>query len=233
MIKFCFITIRSLSFTTVEPQGKAAPMLYLASLAHGFAVSAALIIAIGAQNMFVLRQALRREHVGPIVLFCATMDALLIALGVAGLGALLGQAPSLRLALSLGGAAFLGWYAVGAFRRALAPGALVAARGAQALTLGAALAQAAGFTLLNPHVYLDTVLLVGSIGAAEPVAAQPAFVLGAALASASWFCALGYGGRMLAPLFAKPTAWKVLELAVGTTMLALAISLLLRAARQG
>lgn len=208
-------------------------MLYLASLAHGFAVSAALIIAIGAQNMFVLRQALRREHVGPIVLFCATMDALLIALGVAGLGALLGQAPSLRLALSLGGAAFLGWYAVGAFRRALAPGALVAAQGARALTFGAALAQAAGFTLLNPHVYLDTVLLVGSIGAAEPLAAQPAFVLGAALASASWFCALGYGGRMLAPLLARPAAWKVLELAVGTTMLALALSLLLRAIREG
>jgi L-lysine exporter family protein LysE/ArgO len=204
-------------------------MLSLTSLAHGFAVSAALIIAIGAQNMFVLRQALRREHVSPIVLFCAETDAVLIGLGVAGLGALLGQAPSLRLGLSLGGAAFLGWYALGAFRRALAPGALVAERGAQALSLGGALAQAAGFTLLNPHVYLDTVLLVGSIGAAEPVGAQPTFVLGAALASVSWFCALGYGGRMLAPLFARPAAWKVLELAVGTTMLALALSLLLRA----
>jgi L-lysine exporter family protein LysE/ArgO len=208
-------------------------MLYATSFAHGFAVSAALIIAIGAQNMFVLRQALRREHVGSIVLFCAITDAVLIGLGVAGLGALLGQAPQLRLTLSLGGAGFLAWYGVGAFRRALAPGALVATRGAQALPLVSALGQAAGFTLLNPHVYLDTVLLVGSIGAAEPAAAQPIFVLGAAVASLSWFCALGYGGRMLAPFFARPAAWKVLEGAVGTTMLALAAGLLLRVAQQG
>ncbi|EHM03276.1 L-lysine exporter [Acetobacteraceae bacterium AT-5844] len=204
-------------------------MLHATSFIHGFTVSAALIIAIGAQNMFVLRQALRREHVGPIVLFCASIDALLIMAGVAGLGALLGQAPQLRLALSLGGAGFLAWYGIGAFRRAMAPEALVAARGNQALPLASALGQAAGFTLLNPHVYLDTVLLVGSIGAAEPVAARPVFVLGAALASLAWFCALGFGGRMLAPVFARPAAWKVLEAVVGTTMLVLAAGLLLRA----
>ncbi len=208
-------------------------MLHAASFAHGFSLSAALIIAIGAQNMFVLRQALRHEHVGPIVLFCATADAILIAAGVAGLGALLGQAPSLRMVLSFGGAAFLAWYGLSALRRALAPGALLASRAQQGLPfglpLGSALAQAAGFTLLNPHVYLDTVLLVGSVGAAEAPAARPAFVLGAALASLCWFCALGFGGRMLAPVFARPAAWKILEAMVGTIMLTLALSLLLRA----
>jgi L-lysine exporter family protein LysE/ArgO len=203
-------------------------MTALSSFAHGFAVSAALIVAIGAQNMFVLRQALRREHVGAVVPFCAAVDAVLIGLGVAGLGALLGQAPQLQRALSLGGGGFLAWYAAGAFRRAWAPGALVAAAGDRGLTLGGALARAAGFTLLNPHVYLDTVLLVGSIGAAEPPAAQPVFVLGAAMASLGWFCALGYGGRALAPLFARPAAWRVLEAVVGGTMLLLAAGLLLR-----
>lgn len=208
-------------------------MFLASSFAHGFAVSIALIVAIGAQNMFVLRQALRGEHVGAIVLFCAAADAVLIGLGVAGLGTLLGQAPRLQVLLSLGGAAFLAWYGVGAFRRAAAPGALVAAGGGAALALKSALARAAGFTLLNPHVYLDTVLLVGSIGAAKPAAAQPVFVLGAAVASLGWFCLLGYGGRMLAPVFARPAAWRVLEAMVGGIMLLLAAGLLLRAAGLG
>jgi L-lysine exporter family protein LysE/ArgO len=189
----------------------------------GFVLSAALILAIGAQNAFVLRQGLRREHVGAIVLFCAIADAALIAAGVAGLGATLERLPGLTAALTLGGTLFLGWYGIGALRRALRPpGGLEADRRGEALSLGAALARTAAFTLLNPHVYLDTVLLVGAVGASQPPGGQPAFVAGAGLASALWFAALGYGARLLAPLFARPAAWRVLDGLVGTTMLVIA-----------
>lgn len=192
----------------------------------GFALSLGLIVAIGAQNAFVLRQGLRREHVGAVVAFCALVDLALIAAGVAGLGAVLGRAPTLVNVLSLGGAVFLGWYGVSALRRALHPERLVAENGGAALSLAGALARVAGFTLLNPHVYLDTVLLVGSVGAAQPTGTQLPFVAGAGLASMAWFAALGYGARLLAPLFARPIAWRVLDLIVGVIMLALAAGLL-------
>lgn len=196
------------------------------ALLSGFGLSAALIVAIGAQNAFVLRQGLRREHVGPIVLFCTMADVALMAAGVAGLGAALERLPGLTSALALGGALFLGWYGVGALHRALRPQAALAAdpRG-KALPLGAALARTAGFTLLNPHVYLDTVLLVGAVGAAQPPEGRPAFVAGAGLASALCFVSLGYGARLLAPLFARPAAWRVLDAVVGATMLTLALGL--------
>jgi L-lysine exporter family protein LysE/ArgO len=199
------------------------------AFASGFALSAALIVAIGAQNAFVLRQGLRREHVGPVVLFCVAADALLMAAGVTGLGAALGHVPGLVLALTLGGAAFLAWYGLAALRRAARPGMLLAGEGQAVPSLGAALGRAAGFTLLNPHVYLDTVLLVGSVGAAQPAGTQPSFVAGAGLASAAWFAALGYGARLLAPLFARPAAWRVLDAVVGATMLALAAALTIQA----
>lgn len=194
---------------------------------NGFAISAALIIAIGAQNAFVLRQGLRREHVGPVVALCASADAILIAAGVAGLGALIGAAPLLTSALTIGGAMFLTWYGLTALARSARPAAL-AVETAGAMSLSTALASAAGFTLLNPHVYLDTVLLVGAVGASHPKADQPIFVAGAALASASWFLALGYGARVLAPVFARPAAWRVLDLLIGTMMLALAAGLVWR-----
>ncbi|WP_371348621.1 LysE/ArgO family amino acid transporter [Ancylobacter sp. IITR112] len=200
--------------------------------ATGFALSAALIIAIGAQNLFVLRQGLRREHVGAIVLFCAAADALLIGAGVAGMGAFLTALPRLATLLALGGAGFLGWYGVQALRRMAQPGAM-AVDASAGTTLARALLATAGFTLLNPHVYLDTVLLMGAAGAAQPAAARPAFVAGAALASFLWFAALGYGARLLRPLFARPAAWRVLDAGVGVVMLALAASLLARAAALG
>ncbi|WP_444464583.1 LysE/ArgO family amino acid transporter [Rhodobacter capsulatus] len=200
-------------------------MTQIAPLLTGFALSLGLIVAIGAQNAFVLRQGLRREHVALVVVFCSACDLALIAAGVAGLGAVLGQAPRLVTALSLGGAVFLGWYGVSALRRALHPERLEAGPGGAALTRAGALARVAGFTLLNPHVYLDTVLLVGSVGAAQPAGAHLAFVLGAGLASALWFTALGYGARLLAPVFARPAAWRVLDLLVGLIMLALAAGL--------
>lgn len=193
---------------------------------NGFALSAALIVAIGAQNAFVLRQGLRREHVGAIVLFCALADATLIAAGVAGLGSTLERFPGLAAVLTFGGALFLGWYGLGALRRALRPARGLAAEGSpERLSLGAALARTAGFTLLNPHVYLDTVLLVGTVGAAQLPGGQAPFVAGAGLASALWFAALGYGARLLAGVFARPGAWRVLDALIGATMLAIAAKL--------
>jgi L-lysine exporter family protein LysE/ArgO len=207
-------------------------MIVAPAFLSGFALSAALIVAIGAQNAFVLRQGLRREHVGPIVLFCALADIALMSAGVAGLGATLERLPGLTACLALGGAGFLTWYGAGALRRAVhPPGGLAADRGGEALSLGAALARTAGFTLLNPHVYLDTVLLVGAVGATQPPAGQPVFVAGAGSASALWFAALGYGARLLTPLFARPAAWRVLDGIVGATMLAIAAGLLVHGLR--
>jgi len=208
----------------------ASPLLAFAAAAKGFALTAGLIVAIGAQNMFVLRQGLKGEHVAPIVLFCAASDAVLIAAGVNGLGSLLALVPGLSLALSLGGAAFLGWYGVSALRRAGHASSLVTAQGA-AMSLSAALAGTAAFTFLNPHVYIDTVLLTGAVGAALPAPQRPLFVAGAVSASLTWFCGLGFGARLLAPFFARPSAWRALDLAVGVMMLGLAASLLWGVAR--
>ncbi len=187
----------------------------------GFLLGGTLIVAIGAQNAFVLRQGLRREHVGAIVAFCSVADALLMLAGVAGLAQLLGQRPALAAWLTWGGAAFLTAYGLRALWRALRPGSLQAAQGAAALTLPTALAQTAAFTLLNPHVYLDTVLLVGSIGA-QMGEGRWWFAAGAASASVVWFSSLGFGARLLAPVFAKPRAWQVLDGLIGIVMLLLA-----------
>jgi L-lysine exporter family protein LysE/ArgO len=188
-------------------------------------------VAIGAQNAFVLRQGLRREHVGSVVLFCAVADAVLIAAGVSGHGAGPGAEPragarpgagrrrlpgGLRLAGAAPRTAATGW------RR---PGR----RGSGA---GAAVAQAAAFTLLNPHVYLDTVLLVGSIGAQQPAALRGWFIAGASSASLFWFALLGFGARWLAPWFARPRAWQVLDGLIGVTMFVLS-ALLVRHALVG
>jgi L-lysine exporter family protein LysE/ArgO len=196
----------------------------LAAAATGFALGGSLIVAIGAQNAFVLRQGLLREHVGPIVVFCALADLLLMAAGVLGLGQALAAVPALATALALGGALFLLAYGVRSLMRALRPGVLQAAAGS-GLALRAALAQAAAFTLLNPHVYLDTVMLVGAIGAQQPAALRPAFLAGAGTASFVWFAALGYGARRLAPWFARPAAWRWLDAIVGVTMLVLSAAL--------
>lgn len=193
----------------------------------GFALSAALIMAIGAQNLFVLRQGLKREHVGAIVLFCGCADALLISSGVGGVGALLAAMPQLTHVLASGGAAFLGWYGIRALRRTVTSESMSVIAGRE-MTLARAVAATAGFTFLNPHVYLDTVLLMGAAGSAQPAASRPFFIAGAACASFAWFAALGYGARLLAPLFAQPAAWRVLDAIVGVTMLTLAGSLALR-----
>ncbi len=186
-----------------------------------------LIVAIGAQNAFVLRQGLRREHVTSVVLFCALSDALLIAAGVLGMAQALGERPMVAQALALAGALFLAVYGWKALRRAQQHNGLLAHDEGDGLTWAAAMAQAAAFTLLNPHVYLDTVLLMGSIGAQQPAGLQPWFVAGASSASLLWFCALGFGARWLAPFFAQPRAWQVLDALIGLTMWALSGMLVL------
>lgn len=196
----------------------------LAAFLSGFALSAALIVAIGAQNLFVLRQGLRGEHVGALVLFFGASDAVLIAAGVGGVGAMLQAVPGLTLILALGGAVFLTWYGVAAFGRVASPSTM-SASAAERLSLGRALTTGAAFTFLNPHVYLDTVLLMGTAGSTQPAFVRPAFVLGAACASFLWFAALGYGARLLQPIFIRPSAWRVLDAIVGVVMFTLAASL--------
>jgi L-lysine exporter family protein LysE/ArgO len=191
----------------------------------GFALGATLIIAIGAQNAFVLRQGLRREHVLLIVAFCALADLVLISAGVAGLARVLANAPGLTLALTVAGTLFLAWYGIRALARAWKASSLHAATGMHRISLRGALAQAAGFTFLNPHVYLDTVLLMGSIGARQPSDMRMWFIGGAAAASGAWFTSLGFGARLLRPVFQTPRAWRVLDTLVGVTMLAVAASL--------
>jgi L-lysine exporter family protein LysE/ArgO len=200
----------------------------ISAFTTGFVLSATLIIAIGAQNAFVLRQGLRREHVLIIVAFCALADLLLIGAGVAGVAQVLGQAPRLTLALTGGGTLFLAWYGFRALARARTASSMNVAEGTRRISVRNAVAQAAGFTFLNPHVYLDTVLLMGSIGARQPSDLRFWFVGGAAAASGAWFTTLGFGARLLRPVFRTPRAWQVLDTIIGLTMLALAVSLLVK-----
>jgi L-lysine exporter family protein LysE/ArgO len=186
--------------------------------AQGLFLGLGLIVAIGAQNAFVLRQGLRREHVGSVVAFCAVADAVLITAGVFGMAQALGDRPMLARGLALGGAVFLAVYGWRALQRARHISALDVTSRGQGLSREAALAQAAAFTLLNPHVYLDAVLLVGSIGAQQPAPLQGWFAAGASAASLLWFSALGFGARWLAPWFARPRAWQVLDALIGVTM---------------
>lgn len=205
----------------------AATSLALPVFVQGLALSLGLIVAIGAQNAFVLRQGLRREFVGSVVLFCAAADATLIAAGVLGMAQALGQSPVLARALALAGALFLAIYGWRALQRARHPKPLTAAAGEAGLARAGVLAQAAAFTLLNPHVYLDTVLLVGSIGAQQSTAALRGwFIAGASSASLLWFVLLGFGARWLAPWFARPRAWQVLDGLIGLTMFLLCALLL-------
>ncbi len=195
--------------------------------ASGFFLGGSLIVAIGAQNAFILRQGLIRSHVFAVCLIGALSDALLIAAGVAGVGTVIARSPWLISAVTLGGAAFLFAYAILAFRRALHPHALLADNSREQ-SLGTAVATCLALTFLNPHVYLDTVLLIGGLSGQYAGAARIAYGVGAVLASFVWFFGLGYGARLLAPLFARPSAWRVLDILIGLVMAALALGLLQR-----
>lgn len=196
---------------------------------QGLVLSLGLIVAIGAQNAFVLRQGLRREHVGAVVLFCALADAILIAAGVMGMAQALGERPDIARMLAWAGVVFLTVYGWQALQRARHASQLRAETSGAGLSLAGAMAQLAAFTLLNPHVYLDTVLLVGSIGAQQTASMRPWFVAGAAVASTCWFVLLGFGARWLAPWFARPRAWQILDALIGLTMWTIAVLLLRQA----
>ena len=190
-------------------------------------MGAGLILAIGAQNALVLRQGLRREHVGAVVAVCTLSDWLLIALGVFGLGALIQRQPVLLEVFRFGGAAFLLGYALLAARRAWRPAAgLEAAH--TAASLGATLSAAFAFTYLNPHVYLDTVVLLGGLGARQPPELRAAFAAGAAVASAMWFGLLGFGAAAAAPKLRSPNTWRVVDALVALLMTGLGLQLLLQ-----
>ncbi len=190
----------------------------------GIGSGLSLIVAIGAQNAFVLRQGIRREHVLPIVLICGLTDAVLELLGVAGIGFVVARAPVVLEVVRWGGVAFLLWYAWSSFRRAMRPGVLVAGEG-ESMPLGRTVLACLAITLLNPHVYLDTMVLMGSLGNAQGDPDRWWFVLGGAVASIGWFFVLGYGARLLTRFFASPRSWRILDTAVGITMLVIAARL--------
>jgi len=189
----------------------------------GFAAGLTLIVAIGSQNAFVLRCGLARHHVGPVVLVCALSDAVLISAGVAGIGTIVTRAPVVLDVVRWAGVAFLSAYALLSFRRAWQGGEKLSAAGGPVGSVTAAVSTAVALTWLNPHVYLDTVLLLGSLanGTGHPWW----FALGAALGSVVWFTALGYGARLASPLFARPRAWQVLDVLIGITMVLIAVKL--------
>jgi L-lysine exporter family protein LysE/ArgO len=197
-----------------------------AAFAQGLALGGSLIVAIGAQNAFVLRQGLARRRVALVATICFLCDAGLIALGALGLGEMIAGSDLLRRATAWGGAAFIAAYGLRALWRVRRANVL-AADGAAEHRAAAAAAQALAFSLLNPHVYLDTVVLIGSIAAQVPDAARAWFALGAMGASALWFYGLGFGATQLAPLFRKPAAWRALDLVIGVVMLAIAAGLLI------
>ncbi|WP_091060206.1 LysE/ArgO family amino acid transporter [Klenkia brasiliensis] len=197
----------------------------LTAVLAGLGLGLSLIVAIGAQNAFVLRQGLRREHVAAVVAVCAVSDVVLILAGVGGTGAVLTRVPWLVDVVRVAGALFLGGYAVLAARRALRPAALATDAGGSRAGIGAVVGTAVALTWLNPHVYLDTVLLLGSVAGTHGDD-RWWFAAGACTASLLWFTGLGFGARALRPVFARPAAWRVLDGVIALVMAALAVSLL-------
>jgi len=196
----------------------------MTSFLAGLGLQASLIVAIGPQNAFVLRQGLRREHAGAVVALCVAADAALIAAGAAGLSAAVRLHAAVLAAVTWASVAAVGGYGLAALARAVRPVALAAGPDVR-LDRRGALLRAAAFTFLNPHVYLDALLLVGAVAAAQPAGGAAPFVLGAAAASAAWFTGLALFAQLLAPVLARPAAWRALDLATGAVMCALAVRL--------
>ena len=205
----------------------------LSSTVSGFFTGGSLIVAIGAQNAYVLRQGLLRHHVAAVIAVCAISDVVLIAAGVSGIGAIVDRAGWVIDVVRWLGVAFLLWYAAGSLRRAfrsesLRTGGADAARSEPRRTV---VGRAVALTWLNPHVYLDTVLLIGSIAATHGGSSGHTldgrwwFAIGAILASLVWFSGLGFGARVLAPVFARPRSWQVLEGLIAATMILIALKL--------
>ncbi|GAB3257442.1 LysE/ArgO family amino acid transporter [Chitinimonas naiadis] len=197
-------------------------MFASAAYFKGLGLSAGLIMAIGAQNAHVLRMGLKRQHVALTVATCVLIDALLITLGVAGMGALVQASPALLFIARWGGAAFLLWYGLRSWKAAFAGDALAIGPEARRFSRKEALLTVLAMSLLNPHVYLDTVVLIGSIGGQLASGERADFTFGAVSASILWFCTLGIGARLLSPWFARPAAWRGIDVLTGSTMLVLA-----------
>ncbi|WP_264794913.1 LysE/ArgO family amino acid transporter [Arthrobacter mangrovi] len=195
----------------------------------GLGTGLALIVAIGAQNAFVLRQGIRGEHVAATVLICALSDAVLIAAGIVGIGTLIGAAPAVVVIIRFAGAAFLLAYGILAAKRAIRPGALTASAQQGPLSRKAAVATVLALTWLNPHVYLDTVLLLGSVANSQAGGARWWFGGGAMLGSVLWFSALGFGARLLRPFFARPMSWRILDGLIALVMFGLGLRMALGA----
>ncbi|MCY1398727.1 Arginine exporter protein ArgO [compost metagenome] len=195
------------------------------SYLNGLLVAFGLIMAIGTQNAFVLAQSLRREHHLPVAALCVFCDAVLVALGVFGLATILAKNPTLLAVARWGGAVFLIWYGSQALRRACSKQSLAQGEGKGQKSRRAVLLSALAVTLLNPHVYLDTVLLIGSLGAQQSV--PGAYVMGAASASLLWFFTLALGAAWLAPWLARPSTWRMLDLMVAAMMFGVAAQLIL------
>ena len=194
------------------------------SYVNGLLVAFGLIMAIGTQNAFVLAQSLRREHHLPVAALCVMCDAILVAAGVFGLATVLAQNPTLLAVARWGGAVFLIWYGSQALRRAFSQQSLQQGENQTVRSLRAVMLSALAVTLLNPHVYLDTVLLIGSLGAQQT---EPgAYVVGAASASLLWFFTLALGAAWLAPWLARPSTWRILDLLVAVMMFAVAVQLI-------
>ncbi len=199
--------------------------LWLVALA-GLGTGLSLIIAIGAQNAYVLRQGLLRERVGLVVSICALSDLALILAGVSGIGVIVERAPWLLTAIRWFGAVFLIGYGIMAARRAMRAEHLDAAAGSAGSSAARVAATTLALTWLNPHVYLDTVLLLGSIANSHGTPARWVFALGAGVGSVVWFSALGYGARLLSGVFARPRAWVILDIVIALVMLTLGVSLI-------
>ena len=199
-----------------------------AAFAQGWLMTAGLIVAIGAQNALVLRQGLARTHVGPVVALCTASDWLLIVLGVFGLGAAVQSAPVLLQVLRYGGAAFLFLYGLRSARQAWRGVDAGLQTRAGAASLGATVASVLAMTYLNPHVYLDTVLLLGTVGAQQPGDGRFAFAAGAGLASLMWFVTLGYGAAATSRWLQRPAVWRAIDASVAVVMFCVAAQLLWR-----
>ena len=196
----------------------------IGTILAGFSLGFSLILPIGAQNSFVLRQGLRREHVFFVCLLCALSDAVLMLAGVFGLAAVIAGLPWLAVGMRAFGIAFLTWYGFKSFRRALTDGEALMPGQGEAQSLARTLLMCAAMTWLNPHVYLDTVLLIGSIGQQYP-GHQAEFVAGTMAASWVFFFGLGYGAAFLRPILSKPVSWRILEVLIGLCMWSIAASL--------
>lgn len=193
----------------------------------GLLTGLSLIVAIGAQNAYVLRQGLRRVRVGAIVTVCTLSDVVLIIAGVSGIGAVIQHAGWALGVVRWLGVAFLTWYGLSSAWRARRPAALSTSRNDPGSTF-ATLRRTLALTWLNPHVYLDTVVLLGSVANAQGPSGRWWFAVGACLASTIWFTGLGFGARFAARPLTTPRAWQILDLLIAATMVLIAAKLALR-----